>query len=163
MKRIALILFLMVMLTMAVASAEIRHEEDKTANRTTIRSDNYISESVDFISLIKTVSSNSTQFRIVAEKRTIKDFAFTKTFIEMQIDENPVHMLEVGEISTIPTVSSVLFWFSIEVPVPHDIINELKTAKQVALRFQRVDAYSPVVILPDNILAEWKEVINTKK
>ncbi|QJW47659.1 hypothetical protein HA075_18930 [bacterium BFN5] len=163
MKRIALILFLMVLLTRAVASAEIRHEEDKIANRTTVRSDNYVSESVDFISLMKTVTSNSAQFKIVAEKRTIKDFAFTKTFIEIQIDEHPVHVLEVGDISTTPTVSSVLFWFSVEVPVPQDIINELKTAKQVALRFQRVDAYSPVVVLPDNILAEWKEVINTER
>ena len=112
---------------------------------------------------MKTVTSNSTQFKILAEKRTIKDFAFTKTFIEIQIDEHPVHVLEVGDISTTPTVSSVLFWFSVEVPVPQDIIYELKTARQVALRFQRVDAYSPVVVLPDNILAEWKEVINTER
>ncbi len=163
MKKIALILFFMMLLTMGVASAEIRHEEDTAANKTTIRSDNYVSESVDFISLFKTVTSNSAQYKIVAEKRTIKDFAFTKTFIELQIDENPVHMLEVGEVTTTSTISSVLFWFSVEAPVPQEIINELKAAKKVTLRFQRVDDYSPVVILPDNILAEWKEVLAFEK
>lgn len=161
-KKITLILFFMMFLTIAVASAEIRHEKDKAVNRTTIRSDNYVSESVDFISLIKTITPTSVQYEIVAEKRTIQDFAFTKTFIEVQSDEKPIHMIEVGEVSTTPTVSSVLFWFSVKAPVQEEIINELKAAKQVTLRFQRVDDYSPVVVLPDNVLAEWKEVINAE-
>lgn len=48
-----------------------------------------------------------------------------------------------------------------ESQLPEEAIEPLKSAEKVALRYHRENGYRDVVELPDDVLAEWKEVINT--
>lgn len=165
-KKVALVLLLIMFIGLTVVSAEIRRGKDEFTNGSIIGSYINVNTSgvIDGISLTKTVTSNSSEYTIIAKNTTLKEFAFAKTFIEIRIDENLTHKIDVEKVSStrVPS-SSVDYRFSVVVPANEQIINELKGAKRVALRFQCVDNFSPVYVLPDNVLAEWKEVIATEK
>jgi hypothetical protein len=157
-------LALIILLSALPASAEIRHGRDEFTNGTVIGSYINVADVIDSIFLVKTVTSNSSEYEIGAKSKTLKDFAFAKTFIEVKIDENPTHKIEVKGVSSTRVPSSmVTYWFTVVAPANNQIISEIKLAKRVALRFQRVDNYSPIYVLPDAVLAEWKEVIAAEK
>lgn len=163
-KRIVASLMLIMLLGTMVVNAEISRGRDEFTNGTVIGSYINVSDVIDSISLTKTVTPNTSEYEIVAKNKTLRDFAFAKTFIEVKIDDNPTHRIDVKELSSIRVPSSlVTYWFSVKAPANDQIISELKLAKRVALRFQRVDNYSPVYVLPESVLAEWKEVINMEK
>lgn len=45
--------------------------------------------------------------------------------------------------------------------VPKNLVDEIYSANRIALKFTLNDGRQFVYILPDKVLAEWKEVINT--
>lgn len=163
MRKIALILSFMMLLGITLASAEITRGEDTFTGGKTINSGTSADPSeLKSLYFSKTVQVNAVEYEIQATRVTFKSFIFSSTFIELKIDENPVHKMVVKETSMMPLVNKNDIYSSITVPVQNDIVQEIKDAKRIALRFQTV-AGPYVYVLPDSVLAEWKEVIDTEK
>jgi hypothetical protein len=162
-KKIALILTLAILLGMAVANAEIRRGTDKFSGGNVIGSYSNISDTVDSIVLFKIVTPTSVEYAISARKSTVKEYAFSKTFLELKVDNEISHKIEVQEVLSLPTDKPFINWNSVKAPVSLEIIDQIKNGKRVALRFQVIGGYSPVVVLPDEVLVEWQQVIATEK
>ncbi len=163
-KKVALILSLFMLLGMAVASAEITRGEDDFSGSPIINSWTKGMEPSQLKSLYfrKYVNTSPLSYEIEASKITFKDFIFLGTFLELKIDNNPVQQLPIKEAKQMSLVRESDIYSRIIVPVPKNTIEEIEKANRIALRLQTASG-SYVYILPDTILAEWKEVINTEK
>ncbi len=164
MKKVALILCLAMLLGIGVVSAEINRNSDYFSGGVSISSHTTMTYPVDRLSLIKTTGSASTEYSIFAKVTSSKEFSLVKTFIELKIDDAPTHSIDIREGSSLQaTDNRYMISSSIKVPLAPEYIDEIKNAKRVALRFQTLGGYTPIYVLPDNVLAEWKEVIATEK
>jgi hypothetical protein len=159
-RKIALILSLIMVWGMAVASAAITRGQDDFSGGATINSGTNGLDHSELKSLYfrKIIDITPIEYEIQATKIASKSFAFLNSFIEMKTDDNPVRKIVVKESSFMPLAK----YSDIIVSVPNDIVQEIKSAKRIALRFQTA-AGSYVFVLPDTVLAEWQQVINTEK
>ena len=161
-KKIVLILALIMLLT-PVASAEVARGIDSFTGGTRVGSYSNVKDAVDSISLVKIISPGLVEYEISAGKRSTKEFLLSKTFIDIKIDNYTSHSIEIKKVELIPTDSPFVHSSYVDAPISNEIVDEIKTAKRVALRFQTANGHSLVLVLPDTVLAEWKEVINTEK
>lgn len=53
------------------------------------------------------------------------------------------------------------YLYMLDYQIPKEVIEKLQTANRVALRFTQNSGSTFVYVLPDEVLAEWKQVINT--
>ncbi|WP_312560849.1 hypothetical protein, partial [Anaerospora sp.] len=98
MRKIALILSLMMLVGITMASAEITRGEDTFTGGKTINSGTSADPSeLKSLYFSKTVQVNAVEYEIQATRITFKSFIFADTFIELKIDENPVHTMAVKE------------------------------------------------------------------
>ncbi|WP_434132767.1 hypothetical protein KIAC18_000298 [Sporomusa sphaeroides] len=164
MKRIALILVLIMVLGMAVASAEITQGKDKFTGGNKINSVTETSNPSELKQLVlrKIITGNSPSYELWGERFTTKNFLFKKTFLEMKIDDTPIISINVKETSAMTYMDGPNMFSWVTVPISSDIVEQIKIANRIALRFQTASG-SYVYVLPDAVLAEWKEVIAAEK
>lgn len=156
-------LVLVTLMGMSVVNAEIRRGEDTFTG--TKRINSVVSGNpTELQSLIfaKIPQSKNIDYEITAVRTTFKDFIFTDTFMEIKIDDNPILQLPVKEAKKMSLVKESDIFSNVVVSVPNDVVEKIKDAKRVACRFQ-IASGSYVYVLPDAVLAEWKQVINTEK
>lgn len=163
-KKVAFILSLVMLLGIGQAGAEITRGEDKFTGSSTINSWAKGTDSSQLKSLYfrKYVNTSPLAYEIEASKITFRDFIFLGTFLELKIDNNPVQQLPIKEAKQMSLVRESDIYSSIIVPVPKTTVEEIGKATRIALRFQTASG-SYVYVLPDAVLTEWKEVINTEK
>jgi hypothetical protein len=171
-KKVALVLSLLILLGIGTASAEITRGEDTFTGGVRIRSYIEIEKPIQTLSFIKIVGDGFTGYEMSATRKTydmpemrrigIKE-SFVKTNIEINIDGVSSHSIGVQNLTLNPTNNSYIFTSGIKVVIPNDVSDKFKDAKRIALKFPIEDGTSLVYVLPDAVLAEWKEVINTEK
>lgn len=162
-KKIALVLCLTILLGMGIASAKITRGFDDFTGGMTINSGT-IGEPLRLKNLYfsKIVNTNPIQYEIQVVRETYRGNAFANTFIEIKIDDYPAYQITVKESNVIPLVNKNDIYSDITVSVPYDIVQKIKDAKRIALKLPT--GTGPFVyVLPDNVLAEWKEVIAMEK
>lgn len=163
MKRVAFFLALIMVLGIAVVNAEIRQLKDDFSGSTKIVSYTALERPVDSLSLIKITGTNP-KYSVFAKLKSSKEFSLVKTFWDLKIDDKvPVQLdVRVGGVM-VASDNRYMIVSSATVDISDSLINDIKNAERVALRFQTEGGYTPVYVLPDAVLAEWKEVINTEK
>jgi hypothetical protein len=162
-KKVVLILSLTMLLGMAVVHAHIARSTDDFTGGQRISSSNDTSGEIDSVSLTKIISSDSTEYQLSVNKNTRKAFAPAKTIIEIKVDDNPSHKLNVQNLQIIPMGDFYTFSYSIKTSIDPNIIAEIKNAKRIALKIELADGWQPVIVLREYILNEWQQVINTEK
>lgn len=164
MKKIALILVLVMLLGMATASAEITRGIDDFTGGNRINSSTVTANPSQLKQLVlrKLVAGKNSYYEIWGERLTTKNFLFKDTFFEIKIDSSPVINIDVKEASSMTYMDGPNMFSWVTVPISPDIIEQIKGATRVALRFQ-INAGDFVYVLPDAVLAEWKQVIATEK
>ena len=162
-KKVALVLCFIMLLGIGVASAKITRGADAFSGAVIINSGVHGKASeLESLYFRKIPQSSSVDYQIHATRITFKDFIFANTFLEIKIDDNNAQQLPIKEAKNMSLVSERDIYSSITIVVPNDMISQINNAKRIALRFQTVSG-SYVYILPDNVLAEWKEVIGMEK
>lgn len=162
-KKVALILSLLMLLGIAGGNAHITKGTDNFTENQQINSQNDVSGQIDSVLLTKTINPNSAEYELSVNKRTTREFALAKTTIEIKVDSNPPRKFDVQNLKKIPTEDPFIFSYYIKTSMNQEIVNEIKNAKRVALRFELANGWQPVIVLREYVLNEWKEVINTEK
>lgn len=162
-KRIIISLMLIMLLGITVASAEITRGEDQFTGGRTINSVTSTPNPAELEGLVfrKFANTAPAEYELWANRVTAKSFLFSNTFIELRIDGIPTKEVAIKKNGLI-SLSDGKQYSHITVPLSIEIIEQIKSAKRIALKFPTVNgAY--VYVLPESVLAEWKEVIATEK
>lgn len=163
MKRIIIALMLIVLFGMTVASAEITRGKDTFTGAIIINSGVHEKTSeLKALYFRKIPQLKNVDYQIEAVRINFKEFIFSDTFMEIKIDDSPIQELPVKEAKKMSLVRESDIYSSITILLPDDIIPQINTAKRIALKFQTA-AGPYVYVLPDSVLAEWKQVIATEK
>lgn len=114
----------------------------------------------------KILDSNSPIYKVSFWAKAMLGERYSKTPLEIKIDDMPIQTIEIKELPSIPTDpfnKNAPVLIRVEASVPSNIVDQIKIAKRVALKVYK-DKFSPIIIiLPENVLVEWKQVINTEK
>lgn len=163
MKRILILCMVFVFALSGLASAEIESGLDKFTNNKeyfTIYEAGY-KESVGFTKIIDTTPL----CKITFSKNVPDENRYTGKYAEIKIDNGLVENLEIVENTSMKTgiykSSGDFIWC--KALVPQDTVNRLLNAKRVALKVYLEKSPADIYVLPDSVLAEWKEVIATEE
>jgi hypothetical protein len=164
MKRILILTILCTVFVFSSVSAEIRRSVDEFTGGTRIICNTYLEENkdLDVISFRKLIIQNLTEFEIYANSDTYKSMSLGREPIEINIDGAKNTKLEIKEYKKFLPINGKEFVAS-TVSVPQEIMDQIKQANRIALKFTQNNGFTFVYVLPDNALAEWKQVINTEK
>lgn len=169
MKKISIITFFLFICGIATVFAEIKEIPDKFTNGIIIRSSyTPVKEHFKIVYLSKIIDQKTITYEMLFSTETLKEFILDKSTIEIKIDTNPVYNIPVKDLSNIylnkgdPTIAQ-FYTSTVTAAIPDNIIFEIKSAKRVALRFHEMAGGSAIYILPDKVLTEWQQVINTEK
>ncbi|SDN23116.1 hypothetical protein SAMN04488502_11525 [Dendrosporobacter quercicolus] len=150
------------LLGISIVYAEIREGRDQFTDGKWRTSGNFL-DNQQWIGLRKISDGEVTKYEILFSEKELKYVKFSEKSGEIKIDDKPVSQLQVGAVSSRPALSSGLSHLSLTITVSSEQIKSIETAQRVALKFRKTDGTSTVLVLPDAVLAEWKEVINTEK
>jgi hypothetical protein len=145
------------------ASAEITRGEDTFTGGATINSVISTPNPADLDGLVfrKFANTDPKEYELWANRITSKSFLFSNTAIEIKIDSYPTEEIAIKKNGLI-TLADGRQYSHITAPLTSGDIEKIKMAKRIALKFPTaVGSY--VYILPDAVLAEWKEVIAAEK
>jgi len=168
MRKTAFLVFAFFVFSMTTAFAEIKKFPDKFTNGVIVRSEYLADKDIKVIDFFKYIDQNSADYKVYFSKESLKDYAFEKSIVEIKVDNNQVHKINVSEITNIPSSKSFpgiaeFVYTSINAIVPNDVIGEIKTAKRVAFCLHFTNGITTVFVVPDPLLTEWQQVINTEK
>lgn len=162
MRRIAFFLLLIMIMGMAVASSEIRHGIDNFTGGKRYTSGNYLANQ-EWIGLRKLIDGNIVTYEALFSEEELKNTKFSSNSGEIKIDDNPVDMVVIKDISSNPTINNGISFIRLTALITVEQVERIKNANRVALKFYKVNGNPAVIVLPDTVLAEWKEVIATEK
>lgn len=156
MKKIICLLSLFLFLNASLANAEIRKGTDEFSGKIFFESKSY-NIPTGAISL-KKIGNN---YKIIFWKPSISGEKFTRENIPIKIDDNDVEFLTVEE-NIFNQITKNIMDISIKSKVSQDVINKIKVANRVALKFYKDKGEPVIIVLPDEVLAEWKQVIEVE-
>ena len=164
MKRIALILVLIMLLGAMVASAEITRGKDSFTGGVTVNAYSSAGDSSKLKALYftKIIETEPVEYELQATRISFRDFILQNMPVEIKIDSHDTQRLKVKEASSMPLVNDSEVYSDVTVTIPIDLISQINGSNRIALRFQTASG-SYIYVLPDAVLAEWKEVIAAEK
>jgi hypothetical protein len=168
MRKIAFLVFAFFVFSMTTAFAEYKEIRDDFTNGWILRSDVELDKKTEmwFALLDKQIDRNRTTYQMQLTKETIKEFLFANTSIEIKVDDNPIQSISIKNLHNTFShgVPEAMFYMTtITAALPEKVITEIQTAKRVAFRYQDTRGSNTTYILPDKVLTEWQQVINTEK
>lgn len=164
-KRIFLLSIMFLFLCGSIADAEIiKGKDDFTGGKTCYSTYKFSSD--ESICFTKIYDKNLENYELEFWKKSLLGENYARIPIEIKVDDNPIQKIEVKEINSLPTdpfSRTAPVVISNKADISQSIIGDIKDSRRVALKAYK-DKYSPViVVLPDTVLAEWKEVIETEE
>ncbi len=150
--------------SVGVCSAEIFQRQDEFTGGNTIRS-NYdikLEEQLEWLSFYKNITKKTIRYGINADLMSFsRNFGLSDKVIRFNIDGDYTYDLLVLNWQEMKISADYLYMLNYSVPL--EAVDKLKNANRVALRFTRNNGFQFVYVLPDEVLAEWKQVIATEK
>ena len=162
MKKFVLVLSLIMLLGMSVVNAEIREEVDQVTGAKRYTSSNH-STSQQTIDLRKIVEDHRILYGLLVSEDAVKTVKFSLNNGEIKIDNKLVSPIIIAEISSTPIANSDLSSIRLNAVITPEQIEAIRLANNVTFTFHKNDGTSSVIVLPDNVLAEWKKLIGTDK
>lgn len=163
MKKIALILALMILGTMAV-SAKIGHGTDDFDGSKWTTSGTSLDSGGKWIGFQRKTNDIEKEYYISFSLKTFNYIKFSKDAAEIKIDNLPVQKLMVKDASSMPSpLEAKMSFIDVRVVVPIELVQQIGSAQRIAIRIFKENSVPEVYVLPDAVLAEWKQVIATEK
>lgn len=164
MKKLVLLFSCCIMIGISVCSAEIAKGIDQFTGGAKFISGTKGEDDATLGNILfkKIVTGTTEEYFIEADNEAYKERILADKSIEIKIDDNPICLLGNSNYKTYSPINWKMLAV-LTVNVPDNIIIKLRDANRVALRFTRNNGSQFVYVLPDNVLAEWKQVIATEK
>lgn len=162
MKRVLVLCMVCMFLVSAVASAEVKKGKDSFTGGMNVHCE-MKSPYSDSMKFSKNITGKQAIYKIKIIKSNLKKYLIADIPIELKIDQYPVCELKdyIYQV-TGPDSYGVSYSSIMESKISLDIIEKIKVSNRIAIRFRDNDATKYPYVLPDDVLAEWKEVINTE-
>ncbi len=162
-KRIALILSLIMLLGISAVNAKIGQGVDDFDGSKSVSSSTSIEED-GWLSFSKKTSSTSKEYFISSSLKTLRYIKFSREDAEIKIDDLPVQKILVKDVGSMPSpLNSQIAFIDVNIGVPAEIAQQIVSAKRLAIRIHKENNPPFVYVLPESVLAEWKEVMATEK
>lgn len=162
MKRISIVLIFILLLSVGIANAGVGKGFDKFTESVTINSNVYGNpHDLRALTFSKILNKNKLIYEIVMENDTYEKFILASHSLIMRVNDDNI-TLPVKDYRTSTPIDNKINT-TLTLDVPNEFIEKIKNANRVALKFTRNDGSTFVYVLPNNILAEWKEVITTEE
>jgi uncharacterized protein YeeX (DUF496 family) len=158
-KKVALILLLAMLLGIGVASAKILTNQDKFTGGTRYTSYNDNLKGVSSIGLHKIIDNQNVNYELNVSAYALPKENFSKEYAEIKVGQNLAIKAEVKAVRLLPTLN----YMSTDIKISDEAIQQILESERVALKLYVENGTPIVFVLPDNVLAEWKEVIATEK
>lgn len=164
MKRIFVLCIALVIVMSAVASAEVKKGIDSFTGESYVSSWQEPHPFFKTINFSKNMFSETTTYTLSASYMGSKDSVFGDAPFEIKIDEYPICKLTDYRYKlTGPDSYGVKYYSVINIIFPDDLALKIKDAKKIAIRYEDARGIKYPYTLPDYVLSEWKEVINTEE
>lgn len=163
MKRVLLLCLACMMLVTAAVSAEVMKGKDSFTGGFYVSSWQYPEHFLKSIHFVKNIDEGVVSYDFSISRIRGKNSVLGNAPIEIKIDNYPVYDLKDYRYKlTGPDSYGVEYNSIIDVKFPTELAEKIKDAKRVAIRFEDARGIQYPYVLPDDVLAEWKEVINTE-
>lgn len=163
MKRVLLLFMVCMVFVSAVASAEVAKGKDSFTGGFNVSSHVAAEPFLKVLHLVKNVSDGGITYKLSLACIGSKENVLGDEPVEMKVDGQPVYELKEYRYKLSgPDSYGVLYNSVIDIKMPPELIGYIKETKRVAIRFRDARGISYPYVLPDDVLAEWKEVINTE-
>lgn len=164
MRRVAFLCIILVFLLCSIAKASISNDVDSFTGEKIYRSVYKFEETGTKSSLAfkKIFNGNAVSYEVSTFEDNFTYVHFSKEPAEIKIDDKPVQTLQIKKTYSFPSSMSKISLIGAVAIVPEGMEEDIKTANRVAIRFYLDSGVTSTMIVPDNILKEWQEVINTK-
>lgn len=163
MKRVLFLWMGCMLLVSTVASAEVKKGKDSFTNGINVGSYIQPENFFDTMFFIKTISDGTISYEFSISRIRGKNNILGDAPIQMKIDHYPVYELKHYRYKvTGPDSYGVEYNSDIKVKFPSELANQIKEAKRVAIQYEDVLGMEWPYVIPDDVLAEWKEVIATE-
>lgn len=153
-KKIVLILVVFFAFSISIVSAEIKTTNDEFSGSMVLQSEQEVLAGV--ITLQKDKNDCELLFWTLSKRGE----RFSKAPILIKIDNDPDRELAVSE-EVFRHISKVVKAITVKIKLPQKTIDEIKNSNRVALKIFKDQGDPSIIVLTDDILAEWKQVINT--
>lgn len=163
MKKIILLSLIFILILLPSTQAKISEGHDSFTGGEWYKSGNYIDGSNEWIGLYKVISKKNVSYGITFSEETLHYIKFARETAEIKVDDNSIKQIPITEVSSRPTLTTGISLIGLTATVPQEQIEKIKIAQKVALKFKQENGTSVTVVLPDSVLAEWQQVINTEK
>lgn len=158
MKKILIVIFIMLLLT-GTASAKITKEVDKFNGDVEIQSKNYFDGTYYLIT--KTLKDDHSNILLMVAKSNKEWWFFSKTPFEFKINDQ---ILKTETPETISSMGNYPYLNTGAIVIVNDELQEkIITYKNITMRYHFIEKPDVTLDIPDSILTEWKEVINSTK
>lgn len=113
---------------------------------------------LDGIGLKKIITRNKDTQYVISLSSDVKnkEQRYSKKSVKLKMDDD---IFEVKVLSSFQYSENIS---TCEVEMPVDLVPKLIAAQKVSMRFYRENGLVNTINIPDNVLAEWKEVIATE-
>ncbi len=146
-----------------VVDAKIGRGIDDFDGSVSIASSNSI-EADSWLSFRKKISDTSIEYFITSSSKTLRYINFSKEDAEIKINDLSIQRIPVKEVSSIPSpMNSQMSFINVTISVPAELVQQMASAQRLAVRIYKENSPPYVYVLPDPVLAEWQQVINTEK
>lgn len=165
MKKLALLFICFMFVGGSFCSAEIVENKDNFTggklliSNTSCKLD--MENKLKWFSLYKNINHNNVSYKLKASVTTYDKFTLSENKAEISLDTGNVFFLEVINRRDIPIDSK--HNVAVNYEISQEVIQGIRESNRVALRFTQNNGSQFVYVLPDSVLAEWKQVIATKE
>lgn len=166
MKRILFLGIIIMFIFTSIAGAEIRRIPDVFTNGIVVLSDDN-SKQINNISNLrslyfrKIISEKDVEYYIKADNEIESKYILAKSPVEISIGSHQ-YILECKNYKIFTPLNGKTNAV-LTVKIPQEVIEKLQITNRVALRFTQNNGNQFVYVLPDEVLAEWKQVIVVDK
>ena len=165
MKKIAFVLLLILILGAIPATAKITVYRDSftSENEYSVLTKHYTHNQLLFI---KKFEDGKPTYTLYITYRTFVPEEQFQLPIEIKVDDLPVISLKEKEEVSMSKINRFDYDNSLKkskLIIPPHVIDLIRDGKSVKFRVLKGKAYSVTIALPDDVLAEWQQIINTEK
>lgn len=163
-KVVVLLIMLCCLCSFQVSNAQIEKRIDSFDNTIRIFSvQQNIGQMKGQFNFIKIIAKNEAiNYQLYASTEIGKKYSFSNDYAEIKINEN-IYKIKVLNSEDYNHTDNGLYDISLTVEIPNEIIDDLLASNKVSLRFHRENGWEDIVDLPDEVLNEWKQVIEMEK
>lgn len=156
-------ILLLALVASGLANAEIRKGSDTFTGGTYVFSDYSAPDGRSYVGFERVGTAKTHMYKLVVSYKAVPGFLLSNTFVDIKINDNPVQHIPITAYSKYPWKLSALgtveqVGSDAKIDVSAAFVEEVKSAKRIAIKAYYETGVPMVHVLPDSIVTEWRKI-----